>query len=210
MPQKKNPDSLELWRGKSGRVFGQMAGLMMAVKGLPSTYNKDLQESFESIFDGTKTAADNIQIATGVLSTMTIFLEKMKAALSPDMLATDLADCLVRKGMLFRETHHFSGRVVALAEREGKPMDQLSKQQLQEVDNRFGDDVLDCFNYERSVEYRTAKGWHKQSRCQGADRGYQRLVEIALWPKSEQSCTWMIEAGRIEKCLPNSLSQNAL
>jgi argininosuccinate lyase len=158
MPQKKNPDSLELLRGKSGRVFGQMAGLMMTVKGLPSTYNKDLQESFEPMLDGTKTVADSIQIATGVLSTMTIFPEKMKAALSPDMLATDLADYLVRKGVPFRETHHISGRVVALAEKEGKPMDQLSKQQLQGVDNRFGDDVLDCFNYERSVEYRTAKG----------------------------------------------------
>jgi argininosuccinate lyase len=158
MPQKKNSDSLELLRGKSGRVFGQMAGLMMTVKGLPSTYNKDLQESFEPMLDGTKTVADSIQIATGVLSTMTIFPDKMKAALSPDMLATDLANYPVRKGVPFRETHHISGRVVALAEREGKPMDQLSKQQLQEVDNRFGDDVLDCFNYKKSVEYRTAKG----------------------------------------------------
>jgi len=74
------------------------------------------------------------------------------------MLATDLADYLVRKGVPFRETHHISGRVVALAEKEGKPMDQLSKTQLQEVDGRFGDDVLECFNYERSVEYRTSKG----------------------------------------------------
>jgi argininosuccinate lyase len=158
MPQKRNPDSLELLRGKSGRVFGQMAGLMMTVKGLPSTYNKDLQESFEPMLDGTKTVADSIQIATGVLSTMTIFLEKMKAALSLDMLATDFADYLFRKGVPFRETYHISGRVVALAEKEGMPTDRLSKKQLQEVDNRFGDDVLDCFNYERSVEYRTAKG----------------------------------------------------
>jgi argininosuccinate lyase len=127
MPQKKNPDSLELLRGKSGRVFGQMAGLMMSVKGLPSTYNKDLQESFEPMLDGTKTVADSIQIATGVLSTMAIFPDKMKAALSPDMLATDLANYLVRKGVPFRDTHHISGQVVALAENEGKPMDRLSR-----------------------------------------------------------------------------------
>ena len=158
MPQKKNPDSLELLRGKSGRVFGQMAGLMMRVKGLPSTYNKDLQESFEPMLDGTKTVADSIQIATGVLSTMSIFPEKMRAALAPDMLATDLADYLVRKGVPFRETHHISGRVVALAEKEGKPMDRLSKDQLQSIDKRFGDDVLNCFDYERSVETRTVKG----------------------------------------------------
>lgn len=155
MPQKKNPDSLELLRGKSGRVFGWFDDERQG----PSI---DLQQgstgAFEPMLDCTKTVADSIQIATGVLSTLTIFPEKMKAALSPDMLATDLADYLVRKGVPFRETHHISGRVVALAEKEGKPMDQLSKKQLQEVDSRFGDDVLDCFNYERSVEYRTAKG----------------------------------------------------
>ncbi|KAK5953883.1 argininosuccinate lyase [Knufia fluminis] len=158
MPQKKNPDSLELLRGKSGRVFGTMAGLMMSVKGLPSTYNKDLQESWETMLDGVKTTSDSIQIATGVLSTLTIFPEKMLAALSPDMLATDLADYLVRKGVPFRETHHISGRVVALAEKESVPMDKLSVKQLQEVDSRFGDDVKSCFDYEASINKRTVVG----------------------------------------------------
>jgi len=158
MPQKKNPDSLELLRGKSGRVFGTMAGLMMSVKGLPSTYNKDLQESWETMLDGVKTTSDSIQIATGVLSTLTIFPEKMRAALSPDMLATDLADYLVRKGVPFRETHHVSGRVVALAEKEAVPMDNLSVKQLQGVDSRFGDDVKSCFDYEASINKRTVVG----------------------------------------------------
>ena len=163
MPQKKNPDSLELLRGKSGRVFGYMAGLMMSVKGLPSTYNKDLQESFEPMLQSIKTTADSIQIATGVLSTLTIFPEKMKAALTPDMLATDLADYLVRKGVPFRETHHISGRVVALAEKEGVPMDKLSLQQLRDVDKRFSDDVMQSFNYESSVEKRTVLGGTSKS-----------------------------------------------
>ena len=163
MPQKKNPDSLELLRGKSGRVFGTMAGLMMSVKGLPSTYNKDLQESWETMLDGVKTTSDSIQIATGVLSTLTIFPEKMKAALSPDMLATDLADYLVRKGVPFRETHHISGRVVALAEQESVPMDQLTVAQLQAVDSRFGDDVKDCFDYEASINKRTVVGGTSES-----------------------------------------------
>jgi len=158
MPQKKNPDSLELLRGKSGRVFGTMAGLMMSVKGLPSTYNKDLQESWETMLDGVKTTSDSIQIATGVLSTLTISPEKMRAALSPDMLATDLADYLVRKGVPFRETHHVSGRVVALAEEQGVPMDQLSVKQLQGVDSRFGEDVKSCFDYEASINKRTVVG----------------------------------------------------
>lgn len=158
MPQKKNPDSLELLRGKSGRVFGTMCGLMMSVKGLPSTYNKDLQESWETMLDGVKTTSDSIQIATGVLSTLSINPEKMLAALSPDMLATDLADYLVRKGVPFRETHHISGRVVALAEKEGVPMDYLSVEQLKGVDDRFGDDVKSCFDYDASINKRTVIG----------------------------------------------------
>jgi len=177
MPQKKNPDSLELLRGKSGRVFGYMAGLMMSVKGLPSTYNKDLQESFEPMLDGVKTTADSIQIATGVLSTLTIFPDKMKAALTPDMLATDLADYLVRKGVPFRETHHISGRVVALAEQEGKPMDQLSLQQLQGVDSRFGDDVMDAFNYEASVEKRTVLGGTSRKSVEEQISRIQKMLE---------------------------------
>lgn len=99
MPQKKNPDSLELLRGKSGRVFGQLSGLMMTIKGIPSTYNKDLQEDKEPLFDAVDTMQRSLQIANGVISTMTIFPEKMRAALTPDMLATDLAEYLVRKGV---------------------------------------------------------------------------------------------------------------
>lgn len=177
MPQKKNPDSLELLRGKSGRVFGYMAGLMMSVKGLPSTYNKDLQESFEPMLDGVKTTADSIQIATGVLSTLTIFPDKMKAALTPDMLATDLADYLVRKGVPFRETHHISGRVVALAEMEQKPMDTLSLQQLQGVDKRFSEDVMEAFNYESSVEKRTVLGGTSRKSVEEQITRIQNLLE---------------------------------
>jgi argininosuccinate lyase len=158
MPQKKNPDSLELLRGKSGTVFGQMAGLMYTIKGLPTTYDKDLQESVYPMLDTVRTVSDSIRIATGVLSTLEIRPEKMLAALTPDMLATDIAEYLVRKGVPFRETHHISGRVVALAEKEKVPMDKLSFQQLQGVDARFTKDVLEVFDYERSVEMKDAKG----------------------------------------------------
>ncbi|KAF2770150.1 argininosuccinate lyase [Teratosphaeria nubilosa] len=163
MPQKKNPDSLELLRGKSGRVFGQMAGLMMSVKGIPSTYNKDLQESVEPLLDHVKTVGDSLQIATGVLSTLSIYTENMLKALTPDMLATDLADYLVRKGVPFRETHHISGQCVALAEKEGKPMDRLSFEQLQAVDARFEQNVMEVFDYQKSVEMRSAKGGTSRS-----------------------------------------------
>ncbi|TKA71197.1 putative argininosuccinate lyase [Cryomyces minteri] len=163
MPQKKNPDSLELLRGKSGRAFGQMAGLMMTIKGIPSTYNKDLQESVEPLLDHVKTVGDSIQIATGVLSTLVIQPQKMLAALTPDMLATDLADYLVRKGVPFRETHHISGRVVALAENEGTPMDKLTFEQLQGIDERFEKDIEETFDYQKSVEMRSAKGGTSKS-----------------------------------------------
>jgi argininosuccinate lyase len=158
MPQKKNPDSLELLRGKSGRAFGQMAGFMYTLKGLPSTYNKDLQESVEPLLDHVKTVSDSIQIATGVLSTLHISPERMRASLTPDMLATDLADYLVRKGVPFRETHHISGRVVALAEKTSTDMDKLTYEQLKGIDSRFQPDIKESFDFEKSVEMRSAKG----------------------------------------------------
>ena len=158
MPQKKNPDSMELLRGKCGRAFGQMAGLMMTIKGIPTTYNKDLQESIEPMLDHVKTVGDSIQIATGVLSTLSVKPDSMLKALTPDMLATDLADYLVRKGVPFRETHHISGRVVALAEQEKTPMDQLTHDQLYAIDSRFAQDVTEVFDYQRSVEMKTASG----------------------------------------------------
>ncbi|KAF2263466.1 argininosuccinate lyase [Lojkania enalia] len=163
MPQKKNADSLELLRGKSGRAFGHMAGLYCTIKGLPTTYNKDLQESVEPLIDHIKTLGDSIQIATGVLSTLTINPEKMLAALAPEMLATEFADYLVRKGVPFREGHHISGRVVALAENEGVPMDKLSLEQLKGIDSRLGDDVVECLDYERAVELKDAMGGTSKS-----------------------------------------------
>ncbi|ORY64490.1 argininosuccinate lyase [Pseudomassariella vexata] len=158
MPQKKNPDSLELLRGKSGRVFGRSAGFMMTLKGLASTYNKDLQESWEPMLDTVKSVSDSIRIAEGVLATLDTKPEKMKAALDPFMLATDIADYLVRKGVPFRETHHISGQVVALSENTNTPMDQLTFEQLKSVDARFEQDISDSFDYEKSVEMRSAKG----------------------------------------------------
>lgn len=158
MPQKKNPDSLELLRGKSGRAFGHMAGFMMTLKGLPSTYNKDLQESVEPMLDHVKTVGDSIQIAEGVLSTLDAKPEKMRAALDPFMLATDVADYLVRKGVPFRETHHISGQVVALSEQTGTPMNELTYEQMKGVDERFEEDIKESFDYEKSVEMRSARG----------------------------------------------------
>ncbi|KAL9046062.1 MAG: hypothetical protein Q9214_001012 [Letrouitia sp. 1 TL-2023] len=158
MPQKKNPDSLELLRGKSGRVFKEMAGFMYTLKGLPSCYNKDMQEGTSSILDTVDTTTKSIRILTGVLITLTTFPSKMREALEPSMLATELADYLVRKGVPFRETHHISGQVVALAEKEGRGMNELGLEQLREVDRRFDADVQECFDYEAAIERRKTQG----------------------------------------------------
>ncbi|CAG8394362.1 unnamed protein product [Penicillium salamii] len=163
MPQKKNADSLELVRGKSGEVFGNMSGLMYTIKGLPSSYNKDLQGSLSAMISSMMTLEDSIRITSGVLRTLTIFPDRMRAALSPDMLATDLADYLVRKGAPFRETHHISGQIVALAENENVPMNRLSFEQINQIDGRFEEDVMSCFDYEKSVESRNAPGGTSRS-----------------------------------------------
>lgn len=110
MPQKKNPDALELLRGKTGRIIGNSTGFLCTLKGLPRAYNKDLQEDKEPLFDTVSTVSDCLLIALGVISTMEPVEERLRAQLVPEMLATDIAEYLVRKGVPFRETHHIAGK----------------------------------------------------------------------------------------------------
>ncbi|KAM4760258.1 argininosuccinate lyase-like [Cyanocitta cristata] len=158
MPQKKNPDSLELIRSKAGRVFGRLAAILMVLKGLPSTYNKDLQEDKEAVFDVVDTLNAVLQVATGVISTLHINKENMERALSPEMLATDLALYLVRKGMPFRQAHVASGKAVHLAETKGITINHLSLEDLQNISPLFGSDVAQVFSVVSSVEQYTAAG----------------------------------------------------
>lgn len=163
MPNKFNGDSLELLRGKSGRVFGQMAGLMMSLKGLPSCYNKDLQEGWEPMLDSVQTVSDSLGIANGVIATLTVRPERMRAALDKTMLATDVAEWLVRRGCPFREAHHISGRVVAQSEQLQISMDELTLEQLQAIDPRFTAEIVEAFEYETSVEAKSSKGGTSRS-----------------------------------------------
>lgn len=158
MPQKKNPDALELLRGKAGRVTGDLTGLLMTLKGLPSTYNKDLQEDKEPLFDAVDTLSATLQIATGVISTLTPNPKRLRAALATEMLATDLAEYLVRKGVPFRETHHVAGAAVALAERRGTDLASLTVADLQLLHPAFTDDVVKVWDFEQSVEQRDSTG----------------------------------------------------
>uniref|UniRef100_A0A672LX05 Argininosuccinate lyase n=1 Tax=Sinocyclocheilus grahami TaxID=75366 RepID=A0A672LX05_SINGR len=158
MPQKKNADSLELIRSKAGRVFGRCAGFLMTLKGLPSTYNKDLQEDKEAMFDTYDTVHAVLQVATGVISTLKVNQPAMEGALSPDMLATDLAYHLVRKGMPFREAHSCAGKAVYIAESKNIHLSQITVEDLQTVSPLFDKDVSSVWDYNRSVEQYSAPG----------------------------------------------------
>ena len=135
MPQKKNPDVAELTRGKSGRVIGNLVALLTLLKGLPMTYNRDLQEDKERLFDTADTVRATVRVVAAMLRNIKVNSRSCAAAASdPALLATDLADYLVKRGMPFRQAHHVVGAVVALAERTGKPLNRLTLAELQSVD----------------------------------------------------------------------------
>lgn len=158
MPQKKNPDALELIRGKSGKLIGNLTGVMAVIKGAPTTYNKDFQECWELMYDTVDNIYDCIRIATGVLSTITIKPDNMIAGLSADMLATDLAEYLVRKGVPFRETHHISGSAVRMAEQRSCNLSDLTVADLKTIHPMFEEDVAKVWDFNRSAETRDSEG----------------------------------------------------
>jgi argininosuccinate lyase len=158
MPQKKNPDMLELTRGKAGRLIGNLTGLLAVLKGLPSAYDKDLQEDKEPVFDAYDTLALALPVVTGVIKTMKIRPEQMAASLEPSMLATDLADYLVKAGLPFRQAHEVAGQAVQLAEKQGIPLSELTVAQLQTLDARFEADVVAVFDVAHSLGSRAVDG----------------------------------------------------
>ncbi|KAM3576968.1 hypothetical protein VYU27_001110 [Nannochloropsis oceanica] len=177
MPQKKNPDALELLRGKAGRVLGHATGFMSTLKGLPRSYNKDLQEDKEPLFDTVDTMVAVLQITTGVFATLTPKAEALAAQLVPEMLATDLAEYLVRKGVPFRETHHISGAAVKMAEERGVALSSLSAADLQALHPSFADDVAEeVWSYERSVERKNAPGGTAKSSVEAQIEAIKKYV----------------------------------
>jgi argininosuccinate lyase len=159
MPQKKNPDVPELIRGKSGRAFGNLMGLLTVMKGLPLAYNKDMQEDKEGVFDSVENAIISLKIMDALLKTTKINTENMKkASMIGHLTATDLADYLVKKGVPFRETHHISGRAVALAEKKGVDLSELTLKELKNIDNRIEEDALLIIKHENSMNARASQG----------------------------------------------------
>jgi argininosuccinate lyase len=159
MPQKKNPDVAELARGKTGRVIGNLVALLTLLKGLPMTYNRDLQEDKERVFDTADTVRATVRIMAAMLRNTKVERAVCAAAASdPALLATDLADYLVRKGMPFRQAHHVVGVVVALAEKACKPLNKLTLAEMQSLDKTFGRDALRVFDLETAMAKRNLTG----------------------------------------------------
>jgi len=158
MPQKRNPDSLELLRGKAGRLTGNLVSLLTTLKGLPAAYNKDLQEDKEPLFDSVNTLLVALPVAAGVLATMRIRPERMAAALGDELLATDLADTLVRRGVPFRQSHELAGLAVKRSEALGVALRELPLAEYQAISPQFGPDVAGVFDFEQSVEQRAVYG----------------------------------------------------
>lgn len=158
MPQKMNPDALELARGKAGRLIGNLVGLLTTLKGLPSTYNKDLQEDKEPLFDSIDTLVITLPVVAGLIETLHVDEARMKAALDDAMLATDLADYLVRRGVPFREAHGVVGRLVRKASERNTPLRELSLADFQAEQPAFDADVFETFDFTRSVEARDVIG----------------------------------------------------
>lgn len=156
MPQKKNPDVCELTRGKTGRLVGHLVNLLVSLKGLPLTYNRDLQEDKPALFDAVDTLSLILAVNTEMISAMEMRVDRCRAAAAdPMLLATDLADALVLAGVPFRHAHELVGKAVAEAIRTGTPLDQLD---FQQIDPAFPADAASVFSLDRALAARSNPG----------------------------------------------------
>ena len=159
MPQKKNPDIAELVRGKTGRVYGHLQAMLVTAKGLPLTYNKDLQEDKEGFFDAVDTIKFSLAVYTDMILTMTVNVDKMQQAVSKDFSnATDLADYLVRKGLPFRQAHEVVGKCVAYAILNNKFLPEISLEEYKDFSELFEADLLEALKPENCVAARKSYG----------------------------------------------------
>ncbi|MDP4084774.1 MAG: argininosuccinate lyase [Bacillota bacterium] len=159
MPQKKNPDVPELLRGKTGRTYGNLLGLLTVLKGLPLAYNKDLQEDKEGMFDTVETLEGSLMLLAPMIETMTIKKENMKKAIHHDFSnATDIADYLVRKGLPFREAHEIIGKLVLYAIQEQKFLLELAFAEFQQFSSLFEEDIYEVLSPEQVVAARNSFG----------------------------------------------------
>ncbi|MDE2718548.1 MAG: argininosuccinate lyase [Chloroflexota bacterium] len=168
MPQKRNPDFAEIARGKTGRVYGNLVGLLTTLKGLPLTYNRDMQEDKEGLFDTVDTLIPTLQVAAGMVSTMEVQADRMRiAALNSYALATDVADYLVAKGLPFREAHGTVARLSKYALHTGKRLDELDLDTYRRFSDHFDEDVL-SITVDSSIRARDVFGGTAPNRVEAA------------------------------------------
>ena len=194
MPQKKNPDMLELARGKAGTLIGYLTGLLAVMKGLPSAYDKDLQEDKAPVFAAFDTLEVLLPVLAATLSTLTVRRDRMAAALGGGLLATELADYLVRAGIPFRQAHNLVGQVIQLGLETGLDIDRLTAEQLREVSPAFGDDVSEVMTAARAVAARSVVGGTAPSAVREQIAGARQLLgqtpyrdDEYHWPLIDQS-----------------------
>ena len=178
MPQKRNPDAAELVRGKSGRVIGSLTGLLIVMKGLPLAYSKDMQEDKEGTFDALQSLSLCVAAMTGMVRDMVPDLKKMKSAAgSGYAIATDLADWLVRAlNMPFRDAHHVTGRLVAMAAERKIPLEKLSLTDMQSVDKRITAAVHDVLGVDKSVKSRVSYGGTAPANVRNQARAWLKKI----------------------------------
>ena len=180
MPQKRNPDAAELVRGKTGRIIGALTGLLVVMKGLPLAYSKDMQEDKEGTFDALQALSLCVAAMAGMVRDLAPDIERMKAAAGAGFAtATDLADWLVRTlGMPFRQAHHVTGALVAIAAGRNIGLEALSLAEMQGVEARITKDVYDVLGVENSVQSRTSYGGTAPGNvCREAEKWLSRLAQ---------------------------------
>jgi argininosuccinate lyase len=158
MPQKKNPDVFELGRGRAGKLIGLLSGLLTTLKGLPSAYDKDLQQDKAPVFEAVDILQSLLPVLAGALESLAVHTKRMRAAIDAGMMATDLADFLVSKGIPFREAHALAGKAVLLADEKGLSLDTLPLEDFQGLHAAFEKDVYRVFDPLESVRRRKALG----------------------------------------------------
>ncbi len=159
MPQKKNPDMAELTRGKTGRLYGNLLSILTTLKALRSSYNRDMQEDKEALFDSVDTVRAALEVFSAMLPKIEINRARMEAAASdPNLFATDLAEYLVKKGMPFREAHEIIGKLVARSVTKETPLNRVPLAEMKKLSPLFDSDVANVFDIRRSLAARTATG----------------------------------------------------
>ncbi len=180
MPQKKNPDLAELSRGKTGRLFGNLISLLTTLKGLPLTYNRDMQEDKEPLFDSVDTTKAVLQILAEMLDHTTVDEDRAaQMASDPLLLATDVADYLVDKGVAFRQAHEIVGRAVKHSEARKKPLNKLGVEEWKKFSPHFDSDIREVFDLENAMAKRAAAGAASLKNVQAEIKRWQKTLEVS-------------------------------